>query len=297
MFTGLSAFPLTPITDERVDEDAFVRLVSRLRAAHVDSIGALGSTGSYMYLSRSERARVAELAVEAAGDVPVIIGIGALRTRDVIANAEDAQAAGAAGLLLAPVSYQKLTDADVFGLYADVSQSLSVPLVIYDNPGTTHFTFSEQLYTRIADLPHVASVKIPGVPAEPDAATAHIRNLHRQLPEGFTIGVSGDAFAATGLAAGCDAWYSVIGGILPQPAMEITRAAQNGDPERARGLSDQLTPLWELFAAHGSLRVVAVIAHLLGLTALRNLPTPILGLDQTARDTVRTVLHRLGVDV
>ncbi|RXZ72574.1 dihydrodipicolinate synthase family protein [Agromyces albus] len=297
MFTGLSAFPLTPIADERVDEDAFVRVVARLRDAHVDSIGALGSTGSYMYLSRPERARVAELAVEAAGDVPVIIGIGAFRTRDVIANAEDAQEAGAAGLLLAPVSYQKLTAEDVFRLYADVTQSLSVPLVIYDNPGTTHFTFSEQLYARIADLPHVASVKIPGVPAESDAATAHIQDLHRQLPDGFTIGVSGDASAATGLAAGCDAWYSVIGGILPQPALDITRAAQTGDTERARSLSDQLTPLWELFATHGSLRVVAVIAHLLGLTAPRNLPAPILGLDQAVHDTVRAALHRIGVDV
>lgn len=297
MFTGLSAFPLTPITDERVDEDAFVRLVGRLRDARVDSIGALGSMGSYLYLSQAERARVAQLAVEAAGDVPVIIGIGAFRTRDVIANAEAAQAAGAAGLLLAPVSYQKLADHEVYGLYADVSQSLSVPLVIYDNPGTTHFTFSEQLYARIADLPHVASVKIPGVPAAADAATAHIQNLQRHLPDGFTIGVSGDTFAATGLAAGCDAWYSVIGGILPAHAVDLTRAAQAGDIERARRLSDELAPLWELFAAHGSFRVVAVIAHLLGLTAASNLPAPILGLHEAAHDTVRAALHRIGVDV
>jgi 4-hydroxy-tetrahydrodipicolinate synthase len=140
-------------------------------------------------------------------------------------------------------------------------------------------------------------VKIPGVPAETDAATAHIRNLQRQLPDGFTIGVSGDAFAATGLIAGCDAWYSVIGGILPAHAMDITRAAQAGDFERARRRSDELTPLWELFAAHGSSRVVAVIAHLLGLTAPRTLPAPILGLDEAAHDAVRAALHGIGVDV
>jgi 4-hydroxy-tetrahydrodipicolinate synthase len=296
MFTGLSAFPLTPISDDGVDEDAFVRLVARLREAGVDSIGALGSTGSYPYLTREERARVAALAVEAADDVPVIVGIGALRTRDAVAAANDAQTAGAAGVLLAPVGYQRLTEDEVFGLFADVTRSLSVPLVIYDNPGTTHFTFTPELYARIAGLPHVASVKIPGVPADAAAAAARVARLRGSLPAGFTIGVSGDASAATGLLAGCDAWYSVIGGTLPELAVELTAAARSGDAQRARALDDRFAPLWELFAVHGSLRVVAAIASLLGLTSAQNLPAPIRGLDEADRREVELVLGRLGVD-
>jgi hypothetical protein len=42
-----------------IDEKAFARLIRRLVDARVDSIGALGSTGSYAYLTRPERARVA----------------------------------------------------------------------------------------------------------------------------------------------------------------------------------------------------------------------------------------------
>jgi len=100
MFTGLSAFPLTPMDEQGVDENAFTCLVQQLVAAKVDSIGALGSTGSYAYLSRAERSRVAQLAVEAAEDVPVMVSIGALRTRDVLLLAEDAQAVGVKALLL-----------------------------------------------------------------------------------------------------------------------------------------------------------------------------------------------------
>ena len=59
MLRGLSAFPLTPVGRDGVDDVAFVRLIDRLVAAGVDSIGALGSTGSYMYLDRAERARIA----------------------------------------------------------------------------------------------------------------------------------------------------------------------------------------------------------------------------------------------
>ncbi len=297
MFTGLSAFPLTPFTDDRVDERAFVGLVHRLRESGVDSIGALGSTGSYMYLGRAERARVAALAVEAAGPVPVIVGVGAIRARDAVEAAEDAQSAGAAGLLLAPVGYQRLTPDEVFGLFADVARSASVPIVIYDNPGTTHFTFSPELYARIAELPHVASVKIPGVPADPAAAAAHVASLRSVLPPGFTIGVSGDASAVTGLLAGCDAWYSVLAGTVPSLAVELTRAARSGDAAAARAASDRLAPLWELFAAYGSLRVIAAVAHLLGLTSAQNLPRPLRGLDDTTAQHLAEVLRGLDIDV
>ncbi|SAM30991.1 dihydrodipicolinate synthase family protein [Pseudomonas sp. 1 R 17] len=170
MFTGLSAFPLTPMNVRGVDENAFTRLVQQLVAAKVDSIGALGSTGSYAYLSRAERSRVAQLAVEAAEGVPVMVSIGALRTRDVLLLAEDAQAVGVKALLLPPVSYQKLTQDDVFSMYEMVSANVSVPLCVYDNPGTTHFEFTDELHGRIAELPNVRSIKIPGVPDAPHLA-------------------------------------------------------------------------------------------------------------------------------
>jgi 4-hydroxy-tetrahydrodipicolinate synthase len=180
MFTGLSAFPLTPLTDDGIDEAAYARLIRRLVDAGVDSIGALGSTGSYAYLSREERARAAIVAVENAGDVPVIVGVGALRTRDVLRHVEDAQNAGASAVLLAPMTYQPLTDDEVFGLYRDVSANLSVPLVVYDNPGTTHFHFADDLHARIAQLSSVASIKIPPVSSDVDDARARITSSLEQ---------------------------------------------------------------------------------------------------------------------
>ncbi|MFG2958042.1 dihydrodipicolinate synthase family protein [Streptomyces sp. NPDC048291] len=296
MFTGLSAFPLTPIAaDGSIDEEAFALLVRRLAAAGVDSIGALGSTGSYAYLTLQERAHAARIAVEQADGVPVVVGIGALRTRDVLAAAEDAQKAGAAGVLLAPVSYQPLTDEEVFGLYEDVTADLSVPLVVYDNPRTTRFTFTDELYARVARLPRVASVKIPGVPADPAPARARVERLREILPPHVTVGVSGDAFGAAGLTAGCDAWFSVTAGTLPGPALAITRAAQAGRADRAREESERLQPLWDLFARHGSLRVIAAVSAELGLTPHDSLPRPLRGLSGDEHQQVADVLRRLGL--
>lgn len=295
LFTGLSAFPLTPTTDRGIDEQAFAGLVERSANARVDSITALGSTGSYAYLDRTERARAGRLAVEHAGHTPVFLGIGALRTREVLALAEDAQNAGASGVLLAPVSYQPLTEDEVFGLYEDVTAELSVPLVVYDNPGTTGFTFTDELHARVAGLSNVASIKIPGVPADTDEAEARVSRLRALLPSSVTIGVSGDPLAATGLNAGCDAWYSVLAGTLPEPASAITRAARAGDASSAAAESERLRPLWELFAKHGSLRVVSAIAELLGLVDHPNLPRPLRGLAEDDRAAVAQVVRRLGL--
>lgn len=116
-FAGLSAFPLTPLRGDTVDERAFVGLVERLVVAGVDPITVLGSTGSYAYLDAEERAHVARLAVEHAGQAPVFVGVGALRTSQVLRNVASAEDAGAKGVLLAPVSYQPLTPEDVFELF------------------------------------------------------------------------------------------------------------------------------------------------------------------------------------
>src|SRR4051812_22683704 len=282
MFTGLSAFPLTPLDDDgRLDERAFAQLVSRLATAGVQSIGALGSTGGYPYLSRAERARTARLAVEAAQSVPVMIGIGAVRTEHVLEYSHDAQHAGAAAVMLAPVSYQALTEEEVLGLYEDVTAELSVPLCVYDNPGTTHFTFTDELHARLAGLPRVGAIKLPGA-----GAAERVGILRARVPDTVALGVSGDQFAAGALDAGADVWFSVIGGLFPQAALAV---AEQREPASAR-----LEPLWALFRRLGGIRVVATAAALLGLAGEHNLPRPLRLLDGAARADVRAALELIG---
>ena len=293
MFTGLSAFPLTPMTEIGIDEAAFIRLIARLAGSGVDSIGALGSTGSYAYLTRAQRLRVTQIAVEHAGATPVMVGIGALRTHDVLLLADDAQKAGVSGVLLAAVSYQKLSADEVFGLFETVTRNLSVPLCVYDNPTTTHFEFSDELHGRIAQLPHVASIKIPGVPADPVAAVARVARLRALIPAHVTIGVSGDAFGSTGMNAGCDAWYSVIAGLFPKTILAITRAAQAGDAQLATELSERLRPIWELFLKYGGQRVIAAAAELLGLVESPCLLLPVKALSGAQREQLAQWLVEL----
>lgn len=291
-FTGLSAFALTPLLDDRLDEAAYITIIEKLRAAGVDSIGALGSTGCYPYFSRSERASVLRLATEYSGAVPVIAGIGALRQRDVLWLAEDAQKAGVSAVLLAPVSYHPLTEDEVFDLFAAVTRELSVPLCIYNNPSATHFTFSDELLARIAQLPNIGSIKIPPLAAE--LAPERINALRAHIPAEIRLGISGDATAVEALNAGCSVWYSVFGGLFPQAALAISRAAMAGDVAQARQHTAALQPLWDLFKRYGgSLRVIATAAELLGVVKAPCLPAPLQTLQGDARREIAQVIEQL----
>ncbi|WP_312409839.1 dihydrodipicolinate synthase family protein [Pseudescherichia sp.] len=294
MFTGLSAFPLTPVTPAGFDERGYIDILERITSAGADSIGVLGSTGSYAYLTRSQRSRIAGIAKSHAGKIPVMVCVGSVSTDEVLRLADDAQKAGADALLLPPVSYQTLRDDEVFGLFETLTQHASVPVCIYDNPGTTRFEFSDDLHGRIAGLPGIRSVKIPGVPPSPEDALARVQRLKSKLPEGVTVGISGDASAATGLNAGCEVWYSVCGGLFPHVAKEITDAAARGERECVVQLSDRLQPLWNLFRRHGgSIRVMAAAAGVLGLTDPDCLPRPLRPLSADDIADVAAVIHRL----
>ncbi len=290
IFSGLSAFSLTPTNAEGiVDVDALAILVDRLATAGVDSIGLLGSTGIYAYLDRSERKRALAAGLEAAaGRVPIIVGVGALRTSWSQELARDAECAGAAGLLLAPMSYTPLTQDEAAQHYLAVSSATELPLCIYNNPGTTGFRFTAELIGRLAGTPRIAAIKMP-LPADGDF-TGELTALRQHTLGTFRIGYSGDWGAASSLLAGGAAWYSVVAGLLPDIALRLTRAAQAGQKGDTRHLNTALTPLWELFQTYGSLRIMYAIADQLSL----KVGDPPLPLQRVGTDVTTKVEAALG---
>jgi 4-hydroxy-tetrahydrodipicolinate synthase len=292
LFHGLSAFPITPADPNgRVDTDALSALLKRIDKAGAGSVGLLGSTGSYMYLSREEKRRAIEAAVDCLkGGTPVIVGVGALRTDQSVAIARDARDAGAEGLLLAPVSYTPLGDDEVFEHFAKVAAATELPVCVYNNPGTTHFSISPTLLKRLADVPNIVAVKNPALPAAEMAAAHQVSQT--TLPADFSIGYSGDWLAADAILAGGAAWYSVIAGLLPEPCVKLMRAAQAGDRAETQRINSPFEPFWTLFRELSSYRVVHAAANLLDLSRF-DPPRPILPLSQADRLRVQAALEAL----
>lgn len=286
IFTGLSAFPITPLTSEgEVITGDLAGLARRIEAGGADSVGLLGSTGTYMFISRTERRRAVAAVVEAVSAIPVIVGVGAMRTDEAIALARDAADEGASALLMAPVSYAPLVDEEVYRHFVAVASATDLPLCIYSNPGTTKFTFSPELVARLSAVPTIAAIKLPlpatNLPADLAA--------FRAAAPGLSIGYSGDWGCKDALLAGADCWFSVAGGLFPKTASALTRAAVAGDAAEANRLDASFAGLWDLFRAHGSLRLVHEGARIKGLTTA-SLPLPLLGIDDALRQRLLSVL-------
>ena len=294
LFQGISAFPITPADEHGVvDNEGVARLVTHLADAQVDSIGLLGSTGTYAYLSRTERRRAIRAAVRAvAGRTPLMVGVGSLRTDDAQDLARDAEAEGADGLLMAPVSYTPLTQDEAFEHYVAVAATTRVPLCIYNNPSTTHFTFGAKLLDRLSQVPNVAAVKMP-LPASGTIADDLAAMRERSIGA-VAIGYSGDWGMAEALLAGADAFYSVLAGFLPTHAVALAKAATSLDERAVRRLDRLLDPIWQLFRELGSLRVAYAAAAELDLCEVKP-PRPLLPVSQNDRSRIaKVILPRLS---
>lgn len=297
MFTGLSAFPITPFNNEGIDFKAFEAIINNLVQAKVDSICAMGSTGLYPYLNRKELSQVAKVTVEIADNIPVMAGIGSLRTLDVLRNAEAVQQASVSAVLLAPMSYHRLNDSEVYSLFEKVTRELSVPLCVYENPGATNFTFSNELYAEISKLPNVAAIKLPGMPFETEAGDKKLSQLREILPNNVAIGVSADKFGAAGIASGCDLWLSVLGGLFPKTVQAMILAAKTQTRIEAMTASAEFEKMWQLFARNrGGMRVMATAADILGYTEGNCLPEPLQPLVGDDRKQLELLLRQRQLD-
>ena len=278
-------------TRGRVDAEAFQRILERLRTARVDAICVLGSTGTYAYLRREERARALKIAAEClGGDKPLMSSVGALRTSEAVALAQDAASAGVSLGLLAPISYTPLNEDEVFAHFQTVAAEGGLPICIYDNPASTHFAIGDDLMARLAGIPNVVAAKSPAPSAE--NAAARITELRARARSGFSIGFSGDRQATDALIAGADAWYSVLGGLFPAPLVAITAAVAGGDLDTAHRTNEALQPMWGLMQEHSGIRVMYAAAEIEGVCDAAP-PLPIQRVSAGVRTKIEVVLDAL----
>src|SRR3989304_6170012 len=103
---------ITPVDgDERVDEGALRRMVDHVISGGVHGILSLGSNGEFFGLDREEQRRAAALTLDqAAGRVPVYVGIGAISTRECVRTVARVGSLGAQAVTLLPPTLPSPTD-------------------------------------------------------------------------------------------------------------------------------------------------------------------------------------------
>lgn len=121
-------------SDEEIDEEAFVAEVRYLIDAGVHGLAVGGSTGEGHTLSTEEVRRLSAIAVEEAkGDVPIITGIIADSTRQVVEKAKAVADLNITALQVTPVHYLfKPDDDSMLRHFAAIAESSGLPVLIYN---------------------------------------------------------------------------------------------------------------------------------------------------------------------
>jgi 4-hydroxy-tetrahydrodipicolinate synthase len=248
MFRGLMPAMVTPF-DERgeVDLGATEAVVERFIEAGVDGISPLGSTGEFSHLTGEERKRFAEeVSRIVAGRVPLVIGVGAAGTKEMVELARHAQGAGADAVLVVSPFYWKVGEEALFRHFATVAESVDIPVVIYNLPMLTGIDLSPSLIARIAaDCPNAVGLK--------DTVTEYfhtvgvLREVKRVRPD-FSVLSGWEDLILPSLLAGADGSICAFANVAPELFVNLVRAAQDGDLARAAELHRRVLSLTTLGA-------------------------------------------------
>tara|TARA_B100002052_G_scaffold85957_1_gene78978 strand:+ start:1044 stop:1931 length:888 start_codon:yes stop_codon:yes gene_type:complete len=160
MFKGSNVALVTPFKDNKLDEEAYIKLINLHLENNTDGLVPAGTTGESPTLSHVEHEKVIELCIkEANGRIPVIAGTGSNSTEEAIALTKHAEKAGADGALVVTPYYNKPTQEGLYQHYKAINDNTSLPIIIYNIPGRCVIDMSVDTMARLFELKNITGVK------------------------------------------------------------------------------------------------------------------------------------------
>ena len=147
---GVYVIAPTPFhADGRIDESSIDRMTDFFIKAGLNGMTVLGQLGEAPKMEHNESVGIVKQVIRRAG-MPVIVGVSAPGFAAMRALTQDAMAAGAAGVMIAPPNTLR-TDDSIVQYYKQASEAIGadVPFVLQDYPLTFSVQMSPGVIRRI----------------------------------------------------------------------------------------------------------------------------------------------------
>ena len=234
---GVLTATALPFNDDlSVDFDAYAEHVAWQAANGCDGVAPNGSLGEYQTLTPDERAKVVEVAVQAAPEGFVVMpGVAAYGTAEAVRWAEQAARAGAQCVMLLPPNAYRGDERAVLAHYREVA-AVGLPIVAYNNPIDTKIDLVPSLLAKLHELGYIKAVK------EFTGDVRRAYEISELAPELDIMIGSDDVLLELGIA-GAVGWVAGYTNAFPQSTIELYRLALARDVERALPLYRLMHPL------------------------------------------------------
>jgi 4-hydroxy-tetrahydrodipicolinate synthase len=232
--------------DGRFDEPAYRRYLQWLLPQGPVALAINADTGEGPHLSPEERVQVLRVAVDEAGDVPIVAGLSGQYTAQAVEEAKRAEGAGASGLLVFPIpAYQgtPLDPAIPVAYHEAVAQGCGLPMIAFQlQPALGGVIFSEEALQRIAAIDSVVAIKEASFDARLYLAT---RRMIEKLARPIDLLTGNDNFIYESFVLGAEGALIGFGTLATDLQVEMFGLTREGRWAEARAIWERILPLEE----------------------------------------------------
>ncbi|MDR3032879.1 MAG: 4-hydroxy-tetrahydrodipicolinate synthase [Kitasatospora sp.] len=229
---------ITPFTaDGALDAEGAARLATYL----VDEMGndglvISGTTGESPTTSNEEKDRLLRAVVEAVGDrAAIVAGVGTYDTAHSRELAQQAERAGADGLLVVTPYYNKPPQEGLVAHFTAVADATGLPVILYDIPGRTGTAIATTTMVRLAQHPRIVAVK--------DAKGDFRAGSEVMAATDLAFYSGDDILNLPWLSVGAAGFVSVVGHVAGDRLHEMIDAYLAGRVTEARQIHLDLLPV------------------------------------------------------
>ena len=160
MFKGSNVAIVTPFKNNKLDEEAYLKLINFHLDNGTNGLVPAGTTGESPTLSHDEHEKVIEICIrEAKGKIPIIAGTGSNSTEEAVSLTKHAEKAGADGALVVTPYYNKPTQEGLYQHYKKINDNSNLPIIIYNIPSRCVIDMSIDTMARLFELKNIVGVK------------------------------------------------------------------------------------------------------------------------------------------
>ena len=228
---------ITPFkTDGAVDFAAYKKLIAWHVQEGSDGLVVLGTTGEAATISLSERDQLLRIAVELVeGRFPVIAGTGSNCTAETIRLTQHARECGVDAALVVTPYYNRPTEEGLFQHYTAVSQTVDLPVILYNVPSRTGIDLDLSTVRRLSVYDNIVAIK------------QAVHDLSRVAPlvdTGLSVLSGDDSCAFDFIQQGAVGVVSVTANVAPGRMHSWVASLMQGDTAAARSINTQLEALY-----------------------------------------------------